>query len=494
MSPQDDFNDSRALVPTLDRDNWRMWFEQLRLYFIGKDLDYAILKTLEQYASIATPTLDSSSISTPAEETKGFAGLTVDPLNDSTKAKTVLNLDKADTYRAASAKIMFIMNKYIDVLDQELVRPHDSAKGRWEALWGKYSILTPQAKRKDLQLITSFKFGKDKDGKDVDMTIESAWAELVAARGRVVAANPQMTETLSEDNMLDYLMIGLPSQFDVTRQALDSNPNMKAYEKLEELRQVETQFGLSAKAESANVARDLDKKKDRKSKKDHTAKEHSSDKVRCYFCGERHLRQKCELRTHLIDMVSDFQINKAKDEKRRKDERKSDRQFTDASKRKHYKGKDHKGLVADNSSFDESELMPSESTSSEDEDEQEDELCHFTKDKIKTCKIPESDWCGDTGCTTHMTDKSNLFRGPLTRVKRRFIKVGGGRLYADYMGTVEMKVAGVSLLLENVLYVPNLGVNLLSSRKLCSEWKCLGIFNEKSMWFVSDTKQLILPM
>jgi hypothetical protein len=46
--------------------------------------------------------------------------------------------------------------------------------------------------------------------------------------------------------------------------------------------------------------------------------------------------------------------------------------------------------------------------------------------------------------------------------------VGGGQLYADFLGIAELKVKGSgSILLSDVLYVPNLGVNLLSSRKFC---------------------------
>ena len=91
-----------------------------------------------------------------------------------------------------------------------------------------------------------------------------------------------------------------------------------------------------------------------------------------------------------------------------------------------------------------------------------------------------------------MTDDSNLFRGAMIPIQRRSVKVGGGRLYADFMGQVEMRVAGTSLLLDNVLYVPGLGVNLLSSRKLCSDWNCLGVFSDKSMWFISENKQVVL--
>jgi hypothetical protein len=42
--------------------------------------------------------------------------------------------------------------------------------------------------------------------------------------------------------------------------------------------------------------------------------------------------------------------------------------------------------------------------------------------------------------------------------------VGGGQLYANFLGITELKVKGSgSILLLDILYIPNLGVNLLSS-------------------------------
>jgi hypothetical protein len=91
-----------------------------------------------------------------------------------------------------------------------------------------------------------------------------------------------------------------------------------------------------------------------------------------------------------------------------------------------------------------------------------------------------------------MTDQLNLFRGPLTKIKRRTIKVRGRRLYSDKIGTVEIKVAGVFLLLLNTLYVKGLGINLLLSQKICSKWECFRIFNKDSMWFISKNKKVVL--
>ena len=64
------------------------------------------------------------------------------------------------------------------------------------------------------------------------------------------------------------------------------------------------------------------------------------------------------------------------------------------------------------------------------------------------------------------------------RIHRVTIKVGGGRLYADYCGTVTMQdQAGNSILLYYILYVSKLGVNLLSGKQMC----------EKGLWGSFDT-------
>jgi hypothetical protein len=80
-----------------------------------------------------------------------------------------------------------------------------------------------------------------------------------------------------------------------------------------------------------------------------------------------------------------------------------------------------------------------------------------------------------------MTDNKALFRTPLEPIRRRTILVGGGQLYADWKGTAELRVEDSgSILISDVLYVPNLGVNLLSSKKLCS----------KGLNFTGDDKKM----
>lgn len=119
----------------------------------------------------------------------------------------------------------------------------------------------------------------------------------------------------------------------------------------------------------------------------------------------------------------------------------------------------HKGHVAGNnpSDADTESSGPNSSESDADEDEVEEVAAHSQD----LGKVPPSLWVSDTGATTHMTDQRQLFRS-LTPVKRRTIKVGGGKLYSWHMGVCELRVpSGRTVLLKDVLFVPNLGVNLL---------------------------------
>ncbi|KAI0991347.1 hypothetical protein K3495_g16840, partial [Podosphaera aphanis] len=56
----------------------------------------------------------------------------------------------------------------------------------------------------------------------------------------------------------------------------------------------------------------------------------------------------------------------------------------------------------------------------------------------------------------------------LTPTRPKRVKVGGGELRSEFKGVAELKCSdGSSMLLTDVLYVPKLGVNLLSVRRLC---------------------------
>ena len=91
-----------------------------------------------------------------------------------------------------------------------------------------------------------------------------------------------------------------------------------------------------------------------------------------------------------------------------------------------------------------------------------------------------------------MTNKLDLFRGPLRTLKRRKpIQVRGGMLSLDYYRTAKVVTEdSSSCLLKNTLLVPKLRINLILVRRLYKD-RIKGYFNTKNMYFKKDNKTLI---
>src|SRR5438045_2412537 len=147
----------------------------------------------------------------------------------------------------------------------------------------------------------------------------------------------------------------------------------------------------------------------------------------------------------------------------------------------------HKGHVADNDPSDADTESSSPDLSESDEDEIEEVAAHSQD----LSKVPPSLWVSDTGATAHMTDQHQLFQS-LAPVKWHTIKVGRGKLYSCHMRVCEMRVlSGRTVLLKDALFVLNLGVNLLSSRKICSQSGVKGLFNSQTMYFTCGNEKIM---
>src|SRR6266536_5264386 len=108
-----------------------MWFEQLRFFITGKELEFTIDQTLAEYVTIMNLSpfpsyTNTEALNTPTSDiSHGFTKLSI----KTEKPTTTLNIEKAVKYKAASVKIMFIINNYIDELDREFVRSYNNTKG-----------------------------------------------------------------------------------------------------------------------------------------------------------------------------------------------------------------------------------------------------------------------------------------------------------------------------------------------------------------------------
>ena len=117
---------------------------------------------------------------------------------------------------------------------------------------------------------------------------------------------------------------------------------------------------------------------------------------------------------------------KAKSKLKKKKERKNKDKYKDKGKGKSSK-KGYRAFTAGSSLEDNSTL------SSEDNEEEEVgyETAALSKELAGKPSFFVAFWVADSGALSYMTNQLQLFRQPIIPIKRRVIKVGGGRLYTD---------------------------------------------------------------
>jgi hypothetical protein len=104
----------------------------------------------------------------------------------------------------------------------------------------------------------------------------------------------------------------------------------------------------------------------------------------------------------------------------------------------------------------------------------------------QTPSVDKHKWIADTGATSHMSGNQKLFIDLRPINSDRYVKTGGGRLDIKGVGTVKLIDAHHSRInLVNVLYVPDLPVNLLSVRAFCRH-SIIGKIDENSLSFFRD--------
>ena len=89
--------------------------------------------------------------------------------------------------------------------------------------------------------------------------------------------------------------------------------------------------------------------------------------------------------------------------------------------------------------------------------------------------IPYDPWIIDSGATDHMTSCSKLFSSYNPSAGNQKIKIADGS-FSAVIGTGSIYISS-SLVLKNVLYVPNLSCNLLFKSKITCDNKCVAKFS-----------------
>jgi hypothetical protein len=81
------------------------------------------------------------------------------------------------------------------------------------------------------------------------------------------------------------------------------------------------------------------------------------------------------------------------------------------------------------------------------------------------------DWIYDIGTTTHMTDQIDMFESDprVNETGRRKVKMGDGTLMIRGQGTIFIELTQSKIRLHNILFVLNLGINLVFFVRIVSK-------------------------
>src|ERR1700712_1457584 len=454
----------KALV--LGKANQDKWFRLTKIKLKGKGVFYTIEQTLEKYAAVGGPT---------------DGAIAEDIMVDGAPKNVYLNIDKKAKYEKDEATALFNLMKGLSDDDQALVDEYETAKTLWAYLIKKYSKVNATAAHDEMTAIQTFKW------KDTT-TVVTAWDTLKDHRRKLIAANPTAKTMYSDEALYMVLKTALPVSFAATVDTLDIQTGLTVDQQIQHLESKEARLARDKPTgdqddEHANAAFR------KRFGFDHNGRDGKPNT--CFLCDKpNHSILDCKYlkgaKKHVAREMKKPAPEKSSSEdetpKRERPKSKS-KQPAKRSSSKNYR---NKGYLARSLNSD----LDSESDDSHDALE----VCHISRDAIQ--RTPPSLWPADTGASSHMSDQSILFR-ELIPISRRTIRVGGGVLFADYKGVVELRCDGDScLLLPDVLYVPNLGVNLLSARRICQAG-LLGSFNERKMYFrepTSGTKMITASM
>ncbi len=438
----------RRPIPVLTRENCEKWFVRMKRWLTGENLWHVIEAPIQ--ASTDNTPISNASSSFPLSSL-GFGN------------------------QQANSRALFWITACISADDEDYLMDKTTAREAWNALSSKYKEKLRTTGRQYLTEFVGYKMPPN-------MTVDEAWTQLGNLGRKIAATQPRLKDFATPEQRFQTLLQALPAEYAVTRDAIDAQDAPDIEMGLQKLQEKEAQLKASDNALWAGQQRRNKSHQERQTSRHGHGRRSSSNSdhspprrtLTCYLCGGAHRRQDCEYASVVHKAIQSAKLAKA------------------AKKRVKLTAVNSHRNKRRNQAYDAEVVSEEELSTQESEaaDESDEEIAAISKDIIS--KIPQSDWVADSGASSHMTDKLRLFSGPLTRMRRRTIKVGGGRLYSNYYGTVTMRDKdGNSVLLSSTLYVPKLGVNLLSGKKMC-EKGLLGYFDHKGLYMRNKSGKLML--
>lgn len=448
----DEIKEQTKSIPNLTQETHDRWFRQMKIQLKGKDWFYTIESTLQEHAKV------------------GGVGMEVDgtevfPILEGSKVVNIrLNLDKKAKYLKDEASALSYMCRSLSDDDEALVDEYDTARTLWNYLKSKYSRTSDITANSYLTMIQTFTF---KPTSHPEMTVIEAWDKLKEYRRKLGAANPAFKDSYRDEALLLVLTRSLPSEYQTTIDAMSVQSTLAVEDKIKYLTAKELSIQETEQAHTASRKYVIPNRRRDSRGSSPPIQQDRGETANTYTC---HL---CEQEGHFLRDCKDLALAQALIRKHYRAQRRKTT-LKKTTKVSFSKRKSDQARLADG------ESLPIDLDSSESEEESDNEECRVSKELIR--KTTPSHWYADTGASSHMSDQLSLFRD-IKKIKRKTIKVGGGVMYCDRIGTAAMELEnGGMVLLSKTLYVPGLGVNLLSGRKIC-EAGLKGRFNSDRMYF-----------
>jgi gag-polypeptide of LTR copia-type len=470
-----DDKDYAPKLELLNRSNYEGWFRKMSLKLRAKGVWYVVELDKKAYATGATFSAPSTP-ETPAE------GSNKDKVDEVTAKLASLKIEK-DSEKLAEKLLQYdkdeaiALNYVVQALSDEDATKVDElirAKAVWHSLKTKYCRSSPVEVVTMIQKIQNFEYTEEKG-------IYSGWAEMKEYRRKLGLADSAMRNAYPDSTLFAMFSLKLPDRYEATIDGFRTTTAYDEDEKIKILADKEDSLKARTTVQSALAARSA---RSRSPRQRHHYSRHSNSsedgEARCFVCKERdHLMRDCP--------YLDVARRAAKADRKKSSSRSSSQKsvsFEHPRKPSLKPLKKAKALLtADNSK--------QNATSSEESDSETDaeaETVLLSQDKIS--KHPGS-WPLDSACTAHMADQPSYFRSALVPIKRTPIQVGGGVLYARQKGTAEVRALdGTSMLVSDCLFVPDLGISLLSVRRLC-EAGLKGEIDHKKLYLKRGTKTII---
>ena len=435
MTDTESKSSAKRAVDTLTRQNHELWFKLLKQWFIGEGL-WEVIDP--DNAPDATSMIESAA-----------------PSAASSYGKILTNTLGYQNGAKLDARAQYQLLLYISTDDMEYVAEETRVRGIWMKLLTKYKKKLKTVERQTLTDLLNYQ-------KNPALDIQATYTEITKMSRKVAEFQPDLSVFTSANQRFQILLKCLPKKdYGAIRDAFDAqaDPDIETF--MMKLEKKETQL-IADKKKMTMLAKGYDRKDGHKhdhgrersayripqrrsssSQSEHRFSKSKTVKKSCFLCGENHFIRDCKYVRKLRKLIKIMNTYKDKKE----------------GKQKVYNIKDSevKDKLPSASSSEKSLVIDS------DNETNLKKIAALSKKLVST--VPKSDWIADTGATSHMTDQLQLFSEPLKSIRRRTIRVGEGRLYSDQCETVIMRVNNDECRLTDVLYVPELGVNLLSGRR-----------------------------